>query len=180
MASPHISLLGWDICEERAALLTSSFHLTFLSPVAPHPFISGMLSELLSCWSRRPCKQMNSSYSDVRRAAEALSLRSAFVGDWLGSLMAWHHPLPSRLTSKSSLCLWKSLLGSYERTRVLVGTKVIFAILIWLHCWRRLALLWSPAAWLILPTLPPFHLHRLAPTFCGKLADCRTRCKHGE
>lgn len=185
MASPHISLLGWGhlwrVSSAPNELLPSNFSLPRrLASIHLWHACNG-LSELLSCWSRRPCKQMNSSYSDVRRAAEALSLRCAFVDDWLGSLMAGNHQSPSRLASKSSLCLCKSLLGSYERTCVLVGTKVIFAILMWLQWWQRFVLLWSPAAWLILPTFPPFHLHRLAPAFYRKLAECRTRrCKHGE
>lgn len=61
------------------------------------------LSELLSCWTGRPRRQMNGCYSDVRRAFKRLSLRSAFVDDWLWSLMAWHNHLPSYLTSSHEL-----------------------------------------------------------------------------
>lgn len=76
--------------------------------------------------------------------------------------MASHHHLPSRLTSKSSLCFCKSPLDN-ERTRLLV----LCSLLAWFGCA-------GDGGWfcsgLLLPgsSFPPFHLHRLAPTFYGE------------
>lgn len=65
--------------------------------------LCNQLSELLSCWTGRPRRQTNGCYSDVRRAFKRLSLRSAFVDDWLWSLMAWHNHLHPYLTSSPEL-----------------------------------------------------------------------------
>lgn len=68
MASSQISTPCRDgVCEESAVLLMSSFHLTFIPPVALYPFTFGShATECLSCWTWRPRRRTNGCYSDVR------------------------------------------------------------------------------------------------------------------
>lgn len=103
----------WGGSSAPNELFPSSFSLS-CHLVSTHIWhLCNQLSELLSCWAGRPRRQMNGCYSDVRRAFKRLSLCSAFVDDWLWSLMAWHNHLPSYLTSSPEFSFHPPLLSVY-------------------------------------------------------------------
>lgn len=56
------------------------------------------LSELLSCWTGRPCRQTRGCYSDVRRAFKhCLFAVLLWMIDSGLKMMAWQNHLPSQL-----------------------------------------------------------------------------------
>lgn len=82
MASSQIPLHYRDgVCEESAALLMSSFHLTFLPPVALDPFIFAIYATGSQSCSHTELGGTRGCYSDVRGAFKRLSLCSALVDD---------------------------------------------------------------------------------------------------
>lgn len=86
MATSRIPLHYWDgLCEESAAS-PNEFPPSNFSPSCRLGSIHiWHLCNWLSCWTGRPRRRKNGCYSDVRRAFKQLSLRSAFVDDWLWS-----------------------------------------------------------------------------------------------
>lgn len=106
MASSQISLHYRDgVCEERAVLLMSSFHLTFLPPVALDPFIFGTYATgFQSC-----------SHAGLGGHASGLTVVTLMLGEHLCDclfavllwmidsglrMMAWHNHLPSRILTR--------------------------------------------------------------------------------
>ncbi len=129
MASSQISLHYWDgVCEESAALLMSSFHLTFLPPVSLDSFIFAIYAT----------SSQSGSHAELGGRAGGWAVVTLMWGEHLSDchfavllwmidsglkMMAWHNHLPSQLSSSRelslspsfSLCL--SLLSSSECMR---------------------------------------------------------------
>lgn len=137
-ASSQISLLSeivlWGGSSTPNELFPSSFSLS-CRLVSTHIWhLCNRLSELLSCWTGRPRRQMNGCYSDVRRAFKRLSLRGAFVDDWLWSLMAWHNHLPPYLTSSPELSFHPPLYSVYLCLDLVSACVCIYATVNWTGC----------------------------------------------
>lgn len=112
----------------------------FSSPVALHPFTSGMYATGSQSCSRAEVEGRASRWTVVTRMwgeQRRHCLHSAFVGDWLGSLMARHHHLPSRRASNPSLRLCKCRLGSRGRICVeLMSSLPVWSVRLWWY-WRH-------------------------------------------
>lgn len=109
MASSQISLLYRDgVCEKSAALLMSSFHLTFLPPVVLDAFIFGTYAT----------SSQNGSHAEMGGHAGGRTVVTPMWGEHLNDclfavllwridselkMMAWHNHLPSRVFNLNPL-----------------------------------------------------------------------------